>query len=59
MCVFIILSLLDAHMFLEISSIFRGNLNGTISLTFGYPTDRQIGRDTNFMAECGGQTRMR
>jgi hypothetical protein len=30
-------------MFLEISSA----------------TDRQIGRDTNFMAECAGQTRIR
>jgi hypothetical protein len=42
-------------MFLEISSIFRL----TISLTFGYPTDRQIGRDTNFTAECAGQTHIR
>ena len=31
----------------------------TSTLTFGYPTDRQIGRDTNFMAECAGQTRQR
>ena len=28
-----------------------------ISLIFGYPTDRQIGRETKFMAECGSQTR--
>ena len=48
-------------MFLEISSIFRLKFkwNYSISLTFGYPTDRQIGRDTNFMAECAGQTRIR
>jgi hypothetical protein len=46
-------------MFLEISSIFRLKLNGTISLTFGYPTDRQIWRATNFRAEYAGQTRIR
>ena len=46
-------------MFLEISSIFRLKFKWTVSLTFGYPTDRQIGRDTNFMAESAGQTHIR
>ena len=44
-------------MFLQTSSISRLKFKGnySISLTFGYPTDRQIGRDTSFMAECAGQ----
>jgi hypothetical protein len=43
-------------MFLEISSIFRLNFRWNY-ITFGSPTDRQIGRETNFMAECGGNLR--
>ena len=46
-------------MFLEISSIFRLKFKWNYIINLGYPTDRQIGRDINFMTECAGQTRIR